>query len=94
MGINSAASQAMYDGYTGNSSRQQLMYYRWGVGLTSCVVAFCGHWCASCSTLLPCTCPFQTRPFFYCGIVAWFLLNLYLCVVIYIVWSYEGLRTL
>ncbi|GAU28159.1 hypothetical protein TSUD_313180 [Trifolium subterraneum] len=28
MGINSAASQAMYDGYTGNSSRQQLMYYR------------------------------------------------------------------
>lgn len=28
MGINSGASQAMYDGYTGNSSRQQLMYYR------------------------------------------------------------------
>lgn len=28
MGVNSAGSQAMYDGYTGNSSRQQLMYYR------------------------------------------------------------------
>uniref|UniRef100_K7KIR9 RRM domain-containing protein n=1 Tax=Glycine max TaxID=3847 RepID=K7KIR9_SOYBN len=28
MGVNSGASQAMYDGYTGNSSRQQLMYYR------------------------------------------------------------------
>ncbi|KAF1865517.1 hypothetical protein Lal_00004893 [Lupinus albus] len=28
MGINLGASQAMYDGYTGNSSRQQLMYYR------------------------------------------------------------------
>ncbi|RYR44385.1 hypothetical protein Ahy_A08g040722 isoform C [Arachis hypogaea] len=28
MGINSGGSQAMYDGYAGNSSRQQLMYYR------------------------------------------------------------------
>ncbi|XP_027354275.1 oligouridylate-binding protein 1-like isoform X2 [Abrus precatorius] len=28
MGINSGGSQAMYDGYSGNSSRQQLMYYR------------------------------------------------------------------
>ncbi|CAL0319206.1 unnamed protein product [Lupinus luteus] len=28
MGINSAGSQALYDAYTGNSSRQQLMYYR------------------------------------------------------------------
>ncbi|WVZ20225.1 hypothetical protein V8G54_007547 [Vigna mungo] len=28
MGVNSGGSQAMYDGYTGNSSRQQLMYYR------------------------------------------------------------------
>lgn len=28
MGINTGASQAMYDGYAGNSSRQQLMYYR------------------------------------------------------------------
>ncbi|OIV97778.1 hypothetical protein TanjilG_12535 [Lupinus angustifolius] len=27
MGINSGVSQAMYDGYTGNSSRQHLMYY-------------------------------------------------------------------
>ncbi|CAJ1973823.1 unnamed protein product [Sphenostylis stenocarpa] len=28
MGVNSGGSQAMYDGYTANSSRQQLMYYR------------------------------------------------------------------
>ena len=39
MGINSGGSQAMYDGYTGNSSRQQLMYYRWGIGRCKFTIA-------------------------------------------------------